>query len=83
MAFFRIEGRITSENQAEILTTMNWFATNYSNEIELAEAIGAELIFRFGLAVATYSEAIATLTALQSEFGARIQDDWSMLIVKE
>lgn len=82
MVFFRIEGNITSSDQAELLATMNWFATNYGSKIELAEATGSELLFRFGLKEDTYSEATTTLTALQAEFGARIQDNWSMILIQ-
>ena len=61
---------------------MNWFATNYGSKIELAEATGSELLFRFGIAEATYSEATTTLTALQAEYGIRIQENWSMVMIK-
>lgn len=82
MTIFRIEGTVTSSTQAELLTTMNWFAANYGSKMGLGEASGADLTLRFGIDEDTYSNMSSTMSALQTEFGARLESSWRVTYIR-
>lgn len=82
MAIFRIEGTITSSDQAELLTTINWFASNYGTKMGRTEASGDDLKLYFGIDEDSYANLSSTMSTLQTQFTSRLQSDWRITYIK-
>ena len=76
MAIFRIKGTITSSNQAELLASMDWFATNYGSKMVGVDASGENLELKFGMDEDNYANMLAAITAIQSQFTTRLTSAW-------
>lgn len=69
---FQITGNITSADDAEMLSALEWLKDNYGPKITSAQATGSTKKIQFGLLEATFNDAVATITALKTQFSARL-----------
>lgn len=69
---YQIHGNITSADDAEMLSALEWFKDNYGLKITNAQATGSSKEIYFGLLEVGFTEAVATITALKAQFSARL-----------
>lgn len=69
---YQIHGKITSADDAEMLSVLEWLKDNYGTKINDAQATGSTKEIWFGLTEATFAEAVTTITALKAQFSARL-----------
>lgn len=71
---YQITGEITSTSDAETLSTLEWLKDNYGTKIHNAGATGSTKRIQFGLVETTFNDTVVSLTALKTQFGARLVD---------
>lgn len=69
---FQIHGNITSVNDAEMLSALEWLKNNYGPKIHSAQGTGSTKEIQFGLLEATFAEAVTAITALKTQFSTRL-----------
>ena len=71
---FQIYGKVQELDDAGLLVTMQWLATNYTAKIHGAQAIGAQKVVTFTIMETVYANAVTTLQAMQTQFGAKLEE---------
>lgn len=75
---YQIHGKITSADDAEMLDALLWLKNNYGTKIHDAHGDGTTKEIRFGVVEPTFNDNVASITALKTQFGARLKWDFTM-----
>jgi len=68
----QVIGKMTSADDTEMLSALEWIKDNYGTKITSCQATGSSKEIRFGLIEATFAEAVTTITALKAQFTTRL-----------
>ena len=66
---FQITGKVTSEDNAEALTVLTYFSTNYGIKIKVYAIKGTDKSTRFAIEEVTFNDMVNTITDLINEYG--------------
>lgn len=69
---FQIHGKITSADDAEMLSALEWLKDNYGLKITDAQGTGSTKKIGFGLLEVGFDEAVTTIAALKTQFSTRL-----------
>ena len=69
---FQINGKVTSADDSEMLSALEWLKDNYGTKITNAQATGSTKEIWFGLVETTFNSSVTTITALKTQFSARL-----------
>lgn len=75
---FQINGKITSADDVEMLDVLLWLKDNYGTKIHSAQGVGSTKEISYGIVETTFNDTVATITALKTQFSARLEWTFAM-----
>lgn len=69
---YQIHGKITSADNTEMMSALEWLKDNYGVKITNAQGTGSTKEIWFSLLEVGFTEAINAITALKAQFDTRL-----------
>lgn len=75
---YQITGKVTSADDAEMLSALEWLKDNYGTKISSAQGIGETKESSFGIVETTFDDTVTSVIALKTQFGTRLKWTFTM-----
>lgn len=75
---YQVIGKITSADDVEMLSALEWLKDNYGTKITSGQGIGDTKEISYGIGETSFNDTVATIVALKAQFGVRLKWTFTM-----